>query len=67
MTVRINDLIPWSQRDLPDIEAEFSDFTLYFLAYNYEGKELTEELKKNTRFGREGMRHIPLDRIKINP
>ncbi|KXN81561.1 Lactoylglutathione lyase [Leucoagaricus sp. SymC.cos] len=34
---------------------EFSDFTLYFLAYNHEGKELTDEVKRATRFGREGI------------
>ncbi|KAF5346712.1 hypothetical protein D9756_010426 [Leucocoprinus leucothites] len=36
-------------------KAEFSDFTLYFLAFNHEGQELTDELKRSTRFGREGI------------
>ncbi|KAF9449649.1 glyoxalase I [Macrolepiota fuliginosa MF-IS2] len=34
---------------------EFSDFTLYFLAYNHEGQELTLDEKRSTRFGREGI------------
>lgn len=36
-------------------KAEFSDFTLYFLAYNHEEKELTDDLKKDARFRREGI------------
>jgi len=31
---------------------------LYFLAYNHEEKELTDELRKSTHFRYEGMRHI---------
>jgi len=34
---------------------EFSDFTLYFLAFNIEGRELTAEEKEKYRFAREGV------------
>ncbi|KAF8196586.1 Glyoxalase/Bleomycin resistance protein/Dihydroxybiphenyl dioxygenase [Pholiota molesta] len=34
---------------------EFSDFTLYFLAFNHDGRELTAEEKEATRFSREGI------------
>jgi len=37
-----------------DTERKFSDFTLYFLAFNHEGRELTEEEKAPSRFAREG-------------
>ena len=33
----------------------FSDFTLYFLAFNHDGKELTPEEKAASRFSREGL------------
>jgi len=36
-------------------ERKFSDFTLYFLAFNHDGKELTPEEKTATRFSREGV------------
>ncbi|KAF9526551.1 Glyoxalase/Bleomycin resistance protein/Dihydroxybiphenyl dioxygenase [Crepidotus variabilis] len=32
-----------------------SDFTLYFLAFNHEGRELTNEEKEKSRFAREGV------------
>jgi lactoylglutathione lyase len=32
-----------------------SDFTLYFLAFNHDGKELTPEEKAASRFSREGL------------
>ncbi|PPQ73674.1 hypothetical protein CVT24_007335 [Panaeolus cyanescens] len=35
-------------------EAKFSDFTLYFLAFNHSGKDLTAEEKEASRFSREG-------------
>jgi len=42
-------------RDLIRIaERKFSDFTLYFLAFNHDGKELTKEEKEASRFAREG-------------
>ncbi|KAF8697256.1 hypothetical protein AX14_001395 [Amanita brunnescens Koide BX004] len=34
---------------------EFSDFTLYFLAYNHTGRVLSAEEKVESRFAREGM------------
>ncbi|PFH47265.1 hypothetical protein AMATHDRAFT_50431 [Amanita thiersii Skay4041] len=33
----------------------FDDFTLYFLAYNHDGVELTPEQKEKARFSREGV------------
>ncbi|KAG5637043.1 hypothetical protein H0H81_005994 [Sphagnurus paluster] len=33
---------------------EFSDFTLYFLAFNHDGRELTVQEKEDSRFAREG-------------
>ncbi|KAF9050456.1 Glyoxalase/Bleomycin resistance protein/Dihydroxybiphenyl dioxygenase [Panaeolus papilionaceus] len=36
-------------------EAKFSDFTLYFLAFNHSGKDLTAEEKEQSRFSREGV------------
>jgi len=35
-------------------EKDFSDFTLYFLAFNHSGSELTAEEKEKTLFAREG-------------
>lgn len=37
------------------LEKKFNDFTLYFLAFNHEGKELTSEEKQATLFSREGL------------
>jgi len=37
---------------------EFSDFTLYFLAFNHDGRDLTDEEKEKSRFAREGL--LPL-------
>jgi hypothetical protein len=37
-----------------DTERKFNDFTLYFLAFNHEGKDLTKEEKEASRFSREG-------------
>ncbi|KAF8626813.1 hypothetical protein AX17_006470 [Amanita inopinata Kibby_2008] len=34
---------------------DFTDFTLYFLAFNHEGRELTAEEKELARFSREGV------------
>ena len=34
---------------------EFSDFTLYFLAFNHDGRDLTDEEKEKSRFAREGL------------
>ncbi|KAM6501515.1 Glyoxalase/Bleomycin resistance protein/Dihydroxybiphenyl dioxygenase [Amanita muscaria] len=34
---------------------DFADFTLYFLAFNHTGKELSDEEKKQARFSREGV------------
>ncbi|KAF8149433.1 Glyoxalase/Bleomycin resistance protein/Dihydroxybiphenyl dioxygenase [Crassisporium funariophilum] len=34
---------------------KFDDFTLYFLAFNHAGKELTTEEKEASRFSREGV------------
>jgi len=34
---------------------EFSDFTLYFLAFNHSGRELTDDEKDKTHFSREGV------------
>ncbi|KAF8907843.1 Glyoxalase/Bleomycin resistance protein/Dihydroxybiphenyl dioxygenase [Gymnopilus junonius] len=36
-------------------EAKFDSFTLYFLAFNLSGKELTAEEKEQSRFSREGV------------
>jgi lactoylglutathione lyase len=36
------------------VEKKFSDFTLYFLAFNHDGKELTKEDKETSRYTREG-------------
>ncbi|PPQ92977.1 hypothetical protein CVT25_000178 [Psilocybe cyanescens] len=36
-------------------ESKFSSFTLYFLAFNHDGKELTQEEKDKSRFSREGV------------
>ncbi|TFK74206.1 glyoxalase I [Pluteus cervinus] len=36
-------------------EKPFSDFTLYFLAFNHDGRELTAEEKEHSRFSREGV------------
>jgi len=35
-------------------EKDFSDFTLYFLAFNHSGSELTAEEKEKTLFARAG-------------
>jgi len=35
-------------------EKKFNDFTLYFLAFNHEGRDLTKEEKEASRFSREG-------------
>jgi hypothetical protein len=37
------------------LERKFDDFTLYFLAFNHDGKELTSEEKTASRFSREGL------------
>ena len=37
-----------------DAEKKFNDFTLYFLAFNHEGRDLTKEEKEASRFSREG-------------
>ncbi|KAF6763386.1 glyoxalase I [Ephemerocybe angulata] len=34
---------------------KMSDFTLYFLAFNHEGRDLSPEEKEASRFGREGV------------
>jgi len=34
---------------------DFSDFTLYFLAFNHSGSELSAEEKEQSRFSREGV------------
>ena len=34
---------------------DFSDFTLYFLAFNHEGRDLTDKEKEDSRFAREGV------------
>ncbi|KIM45579.1 hypothetical protein M413DRAFT_66221 [Hebeloma cylindrosporum] len=36
-------------------EKKSDDFTLYFLAFNHEGKDLTKEEKEASRFAREGV------------
>ncbi|KJA15500.1 hypothetical protein HYPSUDRAFT_48338 [Hypholoma sublateritium FD-334 SS-4] len=36
-------------------EKKFSDFTLYFLAFNHEGRDLTAEEMESSRFAREGI------------
>jgi len=41
-------------------EQTFNDFTLYFLAFNHEGPDLTAEEKKASRFSREGVCVIDL-------
>jgi len=33
----------------------FDDFTLYFLAFNHSGHDLTDDEKKDSRFAREGV------------
>lgn len=38
----------------PVTEKEMSDFTLYFLAFNHSGRDLSDEEKEASRFGREG-------------
>lgn len=38
-----------------NLERKFDDFTLYFLAFNHDGKELTPEEKTSSRFSREGL------------
>ena len=37
-----------------NLETRFQDFTLYFLAFNHDGKELTSEEKSASIFTREG-------------
>ncbi|KAG6836061.1 hypothetical protein H0H93_011850 [Arthromyces matolae] len=37
------------------LEKRFSDFTLYFLAFNHDGRELSEKEKEDSRFSREGV------------
>lgn len=37
------------------LEKKFDDFTLYFLAFNHDGKELSPEEKVISRFSREGL------------
>jgi len=39
-------------------EQNFDDFTLYFLAFNHSGSNLTDEEKKDSRFAREGACHF---------
>ncbi|KAL0956964.1 hypothetical protein HGRIS_003064 [Hohenbuehelia grisea] len=34
---------------------DFSDFSLYFLGYNHEGRDLSDEEKERSRFSREGV------------
>jgi len=46
-------------------EMEFSDYTLYFLAFNHSGRELTDEEKNKTHFSREGMIHCYSSRPQI--
>jgi len=41
----------------PMAEQNFGDFTLYFLAFNHSGRELTDEEKKSSMFAREGAYH----------
>ena len=36
------------------LEMDFADFTLYFLAFNHSGNDLTTEEKDLARFSREG-------------
>ncbi|KAF4620882.1 hypothetical protein D9613_000062 [Agrocybe pediades] len=36
-------------------EQKFDDFTLYFLAFNHDGRDLTQEEKNAARFSREGV------------
>jgi len=39
---------------MPVAEQIFDDFTLYFLAFNDSGRDLTDEEKQDSRFAREG-------------
>lgn len=43
-------------------ENKYADFTLYFLAFNHEGRQLTEEDRLNGRYGREGKSKIARNR-----
>lgn len=42
------------------LENNYADFSLYFLAFNHEGRQLTEEDRLNGRYGREGKCKIAL-------